>query len=206
MDNFNVLTNDQFPEKNKRSLPIAKIVFAVLGVILLTEVVYAVKVLTSPAPPPLPPVSNAVVKPVVGQISLSAPKTIYKVNEVVPVIVRVDTGSHEVSGVDLIIRFDPKTLEASSGGLVKGSILDEYPLISLDADKGLISISGISNAKEGFKGVGQFATINFRAKKVGQSALTIDFQKDSTVDSNLVETGISKDILEQVNNLELNIE
>ncbi|MBI2329984.1 hypothetical protein HYU94_01190 [Candidatus Daviesbacteria bacterium] len=192
MDNF-----------NKKPFPTIKVIFAILGLILLGEVIYAVIVLKSPvaAPPPAP---TTVSQPTVGRISLDAPKTKYQLAEIIPVSVMIDTGSNTIDGVDFIVKF-PKILEATQGGLIKGTILDEYPLMSVDASKGLISISGV-NSTGGFKGIGQFAVINFKAKKTGQSSLIVDFQKDSTIDSNLVETDTSKDILEQVDNLEIEVQ
>lgn len=193
-------------ESNKKIFSGPKIVFAILGVALLIEVVYAVRVLTSPTPSP-PPIRESKVstESQAGKISLITPKTNYKVAEVVPVSVMIDTGSHTVDGVDLIVRFDPKTLEGSSGGLIKGDIFDEYPLISLDAKAGLISISGISSSGKGFSGTGQFATLNLRAKAPGVASLIIDFKEGSTTDSNLVVTATSEDILGSVSNISLEI-
>ena len=185
-----------------------KIIFAILGIILLVEVVYAVRVLTAPAPSPStpPPVSKNTVLLTGGKISLNMPsQTGIMRNQVVPVKVMVESGGHDLDGVDLIISFDPKILEASAGGIIKGSIFDEYPLQSVDSKKGLIAISGISSLKNSFKGTGQFATINLKAKAPGKTVLTVDFAKGSTSDSNLVETGSAKDILEAVDNLELTV-
>lgn len=182
-----------------------KIVFAILGAILLIEIIYAVRFLTSPVTTP-PPAGKAGTQSSVGKISLTSPKTNYKVMESIPVSVMIDTAGHIVDGVDLIVRFDPKILEATATGLIKGKILDEYPLVSLDAKQGLISISGISSLKTGFAGTGQFAALNLKARVPGVTSLTIDFKEGSTTDSNLVETSTSQDILQQIDNLELNIQ
>lgn len=179
-----------------------KIIFAILGVILLAEVVYAVKVLVFSAPPP-PPARKTGIQKTAGRISLTTPKKIYKVNEIVPVSVIINTGGHAVDGVDLVVRFNPKSLEATPGGLVKSGIFDEYPLVALDKKTGLISISGVNSLKKGYQGTGQFAVLNLKAKLPGKTSVTIDFNKGSTTDSNLVESGLSKDILEAVGNLEL---
>lgn len=183
-----------------------KIIFVILGVVILIEIIYAVRVLTSPAASTPPTGANQTgIQPSAGKISLTAPKSDYAVGETISVAVIIDTGGRTINGVDLIVRFDPKILEISSGGLIKGKILDEYPGMSQDAKAGLISISGISNSN-GFSGSGQFATINLQAKVSGKTSLTVDFQgRDFTIDSNLVETATSRDILEVVSNLELNI-
>lgn len=189
--------------KPKKIFTVPRIVFAILGMILLGEVIYAIRVLTSPIPAP-PPRNISIQKPV-GKISLTAPKISFSTKDVVPVSVMVDTGGQTVDGVDLIVHFDPKILEATSGGIIQGRIFDEYPAVSVDSKTGLIAISGIASLESSFKGVGTFAIINLRAKKPGVTSLMIDFEKGSTVDSNVVETGTSKDILEVVDNLELDI-
>lgn len=182
-----------------------KIIFAILGLILLVEVIYATKVLTTPAPTPPPVVRKSIPLKTAGRISLVSPRTNYKVKDSIAVSVMVNTGGQTINGADLIVHFDPKFLEATTGGLIKGRILDEYPLVSLDAKKGLISISGISSLKKGYRGSGLFATLNFKAKAIGNTSLMIDFTKGATTDSNLVESSASKDILESIDNLQLNV-
>lgn len=196
-------------DKLKNFLTVPRIIFVILGIVLLVEAVYAVRNLTSsaliPIPPP-PPTNKAAVVSTGGKISLTAPQTLVKLGETVSVVVMIDTGSYTINGVDLIVRFDPKILEIPTTGLTKGKIMDEYPLISADAKTGLVSISGISNLKNGFTGKGQFALINFRAKASGKTSLIIDFVKNSTSNSNLVELNTSKNILDAVTNLELTIQ
>lgn len=200
MDNLNV----------KKFFPGPKIIFLILGLILLAEVIFAVRIFITPLPSP-PPDGRAgapVVKQTVlsgGKISLKAPKASFGAKEAVPVSVIINTGEHIINGADVIVRFDPKILEATSGGLIKGTIFDEYPAMSVDNAKGLISVSGISSLQSGFKGQGQFALINLRVRALGKTTLTVEFTKGSTADSNLVETSTSKDILEAVDNLEVEV-
>lgn len=182
-----------------------KIIFAILGIIILAEVVYAVRALSTPVSPPAP-VKKVTTVVSSGKISLNTPKKIYAVGEVIPVSVTIDSGGHSLNGADLIVHFDPKVLEASTGALIAGSIFDEYPLLSVDAKKGLLSVSGVDSLRPGFKGIGKFIFVNFRAKAKGAAFLTIDFTKGSTSDSNLVDKGTSKDILEKVDNLDVNIQ
>lgn len=202
MDNLQGRIDDKLV-KPRKIFTVSRIIFAILGIILLAEFIYAVRVLTSPIPSPSP--KSPSVQKTVGKISLTVPKTSFSVTEVVPVSVIVDTAQQTVDGVDLVVQFDPKILEASSAGMIKGRIFDEYPAVSVDSKKGLIAISGIASLENSFKGKGIFATLNLRAKTPGKTSLTIDFQKGSTTDSNLVETATSKDILEVVDNLELDI-
>lgn len=183
-----------------------KIIFLVLGIAILIEAIYAIKVLTAPLP--APPSSKATTTPQLtgGSMSLSANQNDLKVGDTVSVAVLFNTGGHMLDGADLIVSFDPKILEVSTGGLIKGKSFDEYPLLSADKNKGLISISGVSTIKKGFEGTGVLANIVFKAKAKGQTNLTINFEKNSTSDSNLVEAGTAKDILEKVFNLGLNVQ
>lgn len=202
MDNLEGHINDRL-EKSKSAFSVTKIVFVILGIILLAEFIYAIRVLTSPTPPP-PPKTVSIQKSA-AKISLNASNTNFQVKDSVPVSIILDTGSRKVDGVDVIVRFDPKILEASSGGIVKGKIFNEYPVASLDTKAGLVSISGVSSLANNFQGVDQFAMINFKAKAPGKTSLMVVFAKGSTTDSNIVETDTSKDILEAVDNLELDI-
>lgn len=194
MDNF----------KNFFTVP--KIIFAILGIVILIEVIFVIRSLTSSVSP-LPQIgSQAGVISNSAKISLSTSKTNLRVGEIVPVAVVVDTGEKAVSGADLIIHFDLNVLEASGDAIIKGKIFDEYPLVSVDAKNGLISISGVSSLNKNFKGSGQFALINFKAKAPGKTSLTVDFKKGSTTASNLVDASTSQNVLDNVDNLELEIQ
>lgn len=186
-----------------------KIIFTILGMIVLIEVIYAVRTLNTSTPAftpafPVAEVNNR--KEIPGKISLSASKTSYKVAEIIPVSVVIDIGTKEISGADVIVSFDPNVLEVVPNGITKGKVFDEYPLLSQDAKKGKVSISGISTLKKVFSGTGQFATINFKAKNPGKISLVVNFQKGSTTESNLVEAATARNILETVTNLDLEVQ
>lgn len=183
-----------------------KIIFIVLGIVILVEIVYAVKVLTVPTPPSPSSPKSVALSPSAAKISLTSAKLTYAVGEIIPVAVVVNTGGRSVDGVDLIVRFDPKVLEIVSGSLARGKIFSEYPLLAGDTKAGLISISGVSNANSSFTGQGEFALLNLKAKLPGRVTLAIDFQKGTTTASNLVEASTSKNILDTVDNLELQIQ
>ncbi len=202
MDNFNMQTYIE-PEKIKKSFFGPKIIFIILGIIIIVEAIYAVKVLTSPASAPYLPAVNTATPKNPGKISLITPKTNYSMGEEIPVSVMIDTGANTISGVDLIVRFDPQVLTAVSTGIIKGKIFDDYPLVAVDAGNGLVSVSGISNTDKTFKGAGEFAVITMKAKKAGRTAIAIDFKKGTTTSSNLVDAATTNNVLDTVDNLEL---
>lgn len=189
----------------KKLFTLPRIIFAILGIVVLIELIYAVK-MTLPAAVSTPPVIKPNVQLTGGKIALVVSRNTLKVNDVIPVSVMINTGGHILDGADLIVHYDPKSLEASTSGLIRGKVFDEYPYTAVDTKAGLISISGINITKKSFNGTGLFAIISVRAKVPGKTSLTIDFKKGSTTNSNLVETGTSKNILEQVSNLELTVQ
>lgn len=199
MDNQTV-PNIPKPSILKR-LSLPKLIFIILGVVIVVELIFAVKSLRQTAPSPtkkLLPVSG-------GSISLVSQKREYKVGDVVPVSVRVSTGGHPTDGTDLILKFDPKVLEATRSALRAGKIYSEYPLMSVDP-AGLIRISGIATLKDKvFNGIGVLAFIDFKARSAGKTALTVEFTQGKTDDSNIVEAKSAKDILEKAYNLELTV-
>lgn len=173
-----------------------KLIFLVLGLVVLGELFWAGKTLLSPTLKPqikkIQPLSQA-------QLVLSSARLNYMVGEVVPIRIKVVTGGRVVDGVDVILHFDPKILEATPGSFFKGKTYKDYPLIDIKQSDGVIKISALTlPGFPGFMGVGTFGLINFKAKAAGSAKLAIDFQKDSTVDSNLIEASTSKDILAQV--------
>lgn len=188
--------------QKKRFIFSPKIVFIILGAVILVEIIYAIVTLRSPVS--LPPEPTL---PMEAAIILSSPKDQYKVGENVAVLVQVDTGSRATDGVDLLLNFDPKVLEASTGAIAKGAIYPEYPQMKIDAKLGQIQISGISGLQgRSFTGKGTFAIINFKAKAAGDASLTVDFSPGKTDDSNVVEAISGNDILESVTDLTLTVQ
>lgn len=182
-----------------------KIIFWILGLIILIELLFAVWVLKAPLPSPTPPSASLPIRPKErGEIQLLSSKKNYQVGEMIPLTIRVSTGGQPTFGTDLILRFDPKILEASSSAIKPGNIYSEYPLVNVNPKNGIISISGITRVGQtGFEGVGVLATLNLKAKKAGVTTLSVDFKPGSTADSNIIEAKTVKDILRRVQNLEL---
>lgn len=205
---FNAPNNRVLRAKLKKIFTIRRVIFAVFGLIILIEIISAIKTLNPSAPLLVPPENkqSVVISPNMARISLSASNTTFRVKENIPVSIGINSGGRKLSGVDLIIKFNPKILEASAGAIIKGKLFEEYPLASVDTKKGLVSISGVNSAKRNFKGTGRFALINFKAIASGSASLVVNFKKGSTIDSNLVEEDTSKNILETVDNLQFRIQ
>ncbi len=141
-----------------------------------------------------------------GEIVLLSSKDNIKINEGMRVTIKISTGGHPTRGSDVILKFDPKHLEGIQTSLHKSKMYPEYPQFSLDNKNGLVKISGISPvANKTFKGVGILAFLDFKAKQSGNTQVSIEFVKNRTDDSNIIEAGTSNDILEKVNQLNINI-
>lgn len=181
-----------------------KLIFIVLGLIIAAEVIFAVRTLTKPLPSPpakLQPISG-------GKVVLLSPSKSYKVGEAIRVTIRVATGGRATNGTDVVLNYDPKILEASTSGAIRpGKIYSDYPILTADQKTGTIRVSGTTSAgSKAFNGIGIFATLNLKAISAGDTTLRVDFQKDSTTDSNIVESSTTKDILEEVFNLDLKVQ
>ncbi len=182
-----------------------RIIFVILGIVILIEGGYLIKTLVLSGSVTPPSAYKASVKNTTSRITLTALQTKYAVKEIIPVSVMIDTGGHQIQGVDLIVHYDPKIFEVTPGAIIKGGIFDDYPQMSVDASKGLITISGISGVNN-FQGSGQLAIVALKAKTPGNTSLTVDFKKGSTTASNMTEAGSTKNILENVENLDLIIQ
>lgn len=189
-----------------------KNIFIVLGVIIALEVIWAISTLSNSQSIPAtldssPPASEAQVAKTT--ISLQSDKTSYKTGE--KVTVSIILSSTKLSdGADLIINFDPDKLsvENAPGGVpvVFGVLYSEYPSNVLNAKEGRISVSGISTTEGGVLANGLFGVITFRAKSEGLANISLEFTPGSTADSNVTQSGTGKDVLEEVNGVEVNIE
>lgn len=202
--NPTVYTIGESVKPNKKWYQTWRIIYPILGVVVIVELILGLKTLLVP----LPKFTSISLQPITGaSIFLSADKPNIKLGETVPVKVRIWTGGRVTSGTDLVLRFDPKILEASSTAFVRGKIYTDYPLISVDSKNGVIRVSGIaSTAKQTFSGVGEFGMINFKARAAGQTTLAVDFKKGQTDDSNVISIKTNEDVLEKVKDLKLTIE
>lgn len=196
-----VYTTGESVKPNKKWYQTWRIIYPILGVVVIVELILGLKTLLAPLPKSqvqkIQPISEA-------KILLMSPKLIYKVGDAVPINVRVSTGGHTTSGTDLLLHFDPKFLEATAGAFTSGKIYSDYPLINVDGKNGVINISGIASLGKGsFIGGGDLGVISFKAKTAGKTPVTVDFKKGVTTDSNVIDAQTNEDILGQVTNLNI---
>lgn len=144
--------------------------------------------------------------PTPAVIILSTSKNSVKVGEIFAVSINISSKNRS-AGTDIIMIYDPNLLSVEVGTSDKpvqvGSIYQDYPVNSNDSNNGRIVVSGISSQSEGSLTSGLFGVVNFKAKKSGKTAISLDFAKGSTTDSNVTESESSTDILEAVQNAEV---
>lgn len=190
-----------FVQKN-----LTKIIFGLLGLVVVIELVLGARALLSPSKPRIDRVNALIASMTDPKLVLSSNLETVGVGQNIDVAVRVVTGGKSTDSTDLVLKFDPNFLEASSSSIKLGQIYSEFPVADVDPKSSLVAISGITlPGRQGFSGIGTLATITFKAKQAGKTSLTIDYQKDATADSNVVESGTAKDILGEVVNLEITI-
>lgn len=183
-----------------------KIIFLLLGVVVLIELIWGMSKILAPIPK-APSPARVIPKVSDAQISLLSDKKVYKAGERVIVNIKLFTSGHSVSGTDLSLTYDPKILQASASAFLRGRIFADYPQINIDNINGLISISGVAGLnKKYFNGSGNFGTINFVARTPGQISLNIQFTKGSTTDTNVFDASSNQDVLGQVSNLQIVIQ
>lgn len=169
--------------------------------VIVAEAGYGIWTLTKPVAvtpslSPSPQVESG------GKIMLLSAKKDYQVGETLPVTIGMTNGSKATIATDIVIRFDPKILEASGGAFEKGPLYSNYSKLIIDGELGILQVSGFTDVgRKPVLGTGVFGKINFKVKQPGTTRLTVDFTPLSTVDSNMMEAGTGKDILEKVTNL-----
>lgn len=181
-----------------------KYMLYVLVGIILVEIMWGLKTVFTPLPTTkvtLPP------NPVGVNLALLSLKKDYKVGDSFPVDISLFTGGHKTVGTDVVVKYDPKFLEATAGAFIKGTTYPDYPAVNVDNISGIITASGIdAPSGKGFAGTGLFGKVWFSAKSKGLTTIRLSFVKDAYTDSNVVELGTSKNILEKVNDLSINIQ
>lgn len=182
-----------------------KIIYIVLIAIILIEVVLVVRSFVSPTQP-----QALIEKPQPlgsGRIVLESDKKVYQVGDEIEVNIKISTGGYTSAGSDILLTFDPSSIELEDTRFFeRGKIYQDYPGANFDPEKGTIFLSGISISNQGgFNGTDTFGKVFLKAKRTGKTALKVEYSKDVTTDSNIIEIGSIADVLGEVNNLDLNI-
>lgn len=204
------MDNPQNLSNMSHKLLTKKNVFIVLGMVIVLEVVWALWSLMghSVTNPPSPATVKTLTQVKPTTVSLEANKTTLKVGEQVTVSIKLSSNK-KTDGTDLIITYDPKILSVQTVAnqpVRVGTIYSDYPSNVLDDKLGKVTVSGITSQPGGVLADGPFGTITFVAKSVGQSKISLDFTAGKTTDSNVIEVGTGKDVLEKVQNLEVVIQ
>lgn len=103
-----------------------------------------------------------------------------------------------VTGTDIVLRFNPEFLEAGES-IVTSDYFSNYPRREVNNKDGLIKVTGFSpvNGSVEDRTVNVF-TVKFKGKKGGSTKISFDFELGKTNMTNIVEKGTSKNILGQV--------
>ena len=175
-----------------------KLAFIIFGIIIIVELIFGLKsVLQSST-------GGVTTSNQKAKISILTTAKEFKVGDTIPVTIEI-TSPTPAGGVDFLAKFDPNILQAGDSNIQTGQIFSQYPISKIDPS-GEIRISGITGiGKPGFAGTGTFATINFRAVKIGSAKIMVEQTIGSTLDSNITDLSSAKDNLGEVQNLEINI-
>lgn len=139
-------------------------------------------------------------------LSLEPSTKDYQVGDELKVDVILDTASQQTAGVDVVLEYDPQTLEL----IPQDKILDEwlpedspfknYPRSFLDLEKGNLSFSALMEAQKSFKGKTKIATLHFKALTTKTTKIDFVFKRGSTTDSNIADFFNASDMLNKVQN------
>jgi hypothetical protein len=184
----------------------AKLLFAVLALVILGEIIWAIFYLTQPLKffQKVPQSSPTGLKPAGGAILLlEPPNGEFKINSAFDLNIVLDTKGNPVTGVDSILRFDPARLEAIDSQpeapgvqITEGRIFGLYLGNTVNSQTGRIAMSGITKTGTIFNGRGVLATVTFKTKVAGKTKVFFEFQPAVTSDSN-VAGAFAKDILDK---------
>lgn len=144
----------------------------------------------------------------VPSIAVSPASGTFTVGQTVNIDIVINSAGQVVSGADVrFLRYKPQDLQVQ--GITVGSIFDSYLGQQIDANSGTIALSGIVAVSSPQRAVsGVFATVGFKVLRAGATALSFDAGwingVQDTLDTNIAQvdpnTGIARDILEQVTN------
>lgn len=118
--------------------------------------------------------------------------------------IMLDTENKQTEGTDVILIYDPSKLAVTTSDITSGKIYQEYLGLSVDAQAGKLSISGITSAAQSYSGKGLFATVLLKVldnAPTGATQIKFDFDpsdKTNSKDTNVVESTTIAELLSSV--------
>lgn len=152
------------------------------------------------------------------KVFLSADKKAYSLNELVNIGVLLNLADKKTPGVDILIKYDPKSLELQktiNGALktsgvvsdpkqvlkISDSSFDTFPYLKANILDGSIFFSALAQPKKDVIEEANIASINFKAIKKGSTKISLVFDKSLNQDTGVFYLG--KDILDKVSDVEI---
>ncbi len=144
-----------------------------------------------------------------GKIFLSLDKSEAKVGETVKAEIMINTGDKTISGVDVVIKFDPASLTMLTSQVTASESAEftTFPVNKVDSTAGEIKFSALTAPDGGFSGETSIGSFLLQPAKTGKLDLRIVFNgAGDTKDANLAERVSGEDILGEVKQTSLNIQ
>lgn len=126
-----------------------------------------------------------------------------KVNETGNIDLRLSSSDAKVIGVDLIVKFDPTTIQIDQ--IQDDHLFNNQMGLIIDNKLGKLSMAMSNNQGVFTTKSGKIAHFRIKALKAGESKLSYDFTKGKTQDSNVV-VAHGQDILTSVGQAVLTIQ
>lgn len=118
--------------------------------------------------------------------------------------IMINTDDAEVDGVDLVLKYDPEFLNIVE--INNGDFFPSYPLKDYNFADNRIMVTGLSDFGSPESGYGTFCSIVISTKQVGSTILEILAEPNTAIDSNIVDSRTSEDILTIGDQITLTIE
>lgn len=142
---------------------------------------------------PMPPPTKAP-EPTIrarGSLTLLGPREVQVGREF---LINVDLETEAlVDGVDVVLQFDPKILEAKAAS--PSALFPTYPFIKFDNQNGRAEVSATTKINQPFKGEGSLVTVSFVLKTPGETSIILLAEEENTTDSNIAEHQTGRDLL-----------
>jgi hypothetical protein len=138
-------------------------------------------------------------------ITLNPEKNTLSVGQTGNLTIDYFTANKTIQGIDVVLKYDPSALEFAPNFFSAGPVFTQYPITQISPSD-TIRISAVATVSQiGFNGSGTLGTIQFVAKKIGQTKIEIVYQENQTTETNLVELQSGQEILQLVKGATIDI-